>query len=409
MRAGNWLPWVLAAGWAAALPFLFPGGGAVTILNQMAITIVFALSYNMLLGQGGMLSFGHAVYMGLGGYGAVHLMRAIETDAWALPLPLVPLVAGLAGLAFAALAGLVSLRRAGTTFAMISLGVAELAVALAVILVTTFGGEGGISADRTMGPAVLGSQWFTAHEVYWLVAGWTFVSALLMYLFTKTPAGRLANAVRDNAQRASFIGVSPMRARFVSFCMAGFFAGIAGGLLAINLEIVTDEALGLQTSGEILLITFLGGTGHFAGPVLGAILFTLVKTVLGLETPLWGLYTGLMFLALVMFAPGGLAGIIAAHRAPAALGRIAWLVVPYLRTGVPALAAIIGVAGMMELAMHLRESGQGDNAITLFWLAMDASSIWSWATFAALALIGGSLALRTWPEARDAWEEASTQ
>ena len=402
------VPWLLAACWIVALPYLFQGSASVTIMNQMAITVVFALSYNMLLGQGGMLSFGHAVYMGLGGYGAVHLMRAIEAQGLAIPLPLVPLAAGAAGLAFAALAGLISLRRAGTTFAMISLGIVELVVAVAVIMITVFGGEGGIGADRTMGPPVMGSQWFTAQEVYWLIAGWTFLAALAMYLFTQTPAGRLANAVRDNAQRAGFIGVSPARVRYVSFCVAGFFAGIAGGLLAINLEIVTDEALGLQMSGEILLITFLGGIGHFAGPVLGAIVFTLVKTVLGLETPLWGLYTGALFVALVMFAPGGLAGIIAAHARPAALGRVGWLAGPYLRAGVPGILAVLAVAGLMEMAFHLREAGTGDTAIMLFWLPWDTVSPVSWIVFGLVAGVGGYLAVRALPEARLAWEEAST-
>ncbi|MEM1299969.1 MAG: branched-chain amino acid ABC transporter permease [Pseudomonadota bacterium] len=402
------LPWAVAATAIVALPFTFPGGGTITILNQMAITITFALSYNMLLGQGGMLSFGHAVYMGLGGYGAVHLMRWIETDGLSIPLPLVPLAGAFVGLAFAALVGLISLRRAGTTFAMISLGVAELVVASAVIMVTIFGGEGGISADRTMGPRVFGSQWFTAAEVYWLIAGWAFVSALLMYLFTQTPAGRAANAVRDNAQRAAFLGISPARTRFVSFCASGVFAGIAGALLAINLEIVTDEALGLQTSGEILLVTFLGGVGHFAGPVLGAIAFTLVKTVIGLETPFWGLYTGALFVVLVMFAPRGLAGIIADHLDAVRRGQLGKLMVPYLLVTCSGLAALLGAIGLLELAFHLREAGIGKTALTLFWTGMDAAHPLPWVAFATLGVAGCVLCYRSLPTLRARLAEVRT-
>lgn len=403
------LPWAAAAFVIVALPFVFPGGGAITILNQMAITITFALSYNMLLGQGGMLSFGHAVYMGLGGYGAVHMMRWIEADGLAVPLPLVPLAGAAAGLAFAALAGLITLRRAGTTFAMISLGVVELVVALAVIMVTVFGGEGGISADRTMGPPVLGSQWFTAGEVYWLIAGWAFASALLMFLFTQTPAGRAANAVRDNAQRAAFLGISPVRTRFVSFCASGVFAGIAGALLAINLEIVTDEALGLQASGEILLVTFLGGVGHFAGPILGAIAFTLVKTVIGLETPLWGLYTGALFVILVMFAPRGLAGVVEAHLVIIRTGRWQRLISPYVLVVGFGLIGLLGCFGLLELAFHLREAGVGESMLTLFWSEMDAAHPTPWLIFGTVAIAGCVLCARSLPTLRFRLAEASVQ
>ncbi|MGI9493344.1 MAG: branched-chain amino acid ABC transporter permease, partial [Geminicoccaceae bacterium] len=118
--------------WAAfgllllVLPFAFASPVAVTIMNQMGISIVFALSYNMLLGQGGMLSFGHAVYFGLGGFFAVHIMNFVDYDGWPIPLPFLPLLGGLFGLIFAIIVGSFSTRRAGTVFAMISLGIGEL-------------------------------------------------------------------------------------------------------------------------------------------------------------------------------------------------------------------------------------------------------------------------------------------
>ena len=111
----NWLglaPWGCAAVVLAVLPFVFGSGAGLTVLNQMAITIIFALAYNMLLGQGGMLSFGHAVYMGLGGFFCVHLMNQVEFNELWLPLPLLPLFGGLFGLAFAVIVGSFSTRRA---------------------------------------------------------------------------------------------------------------------------------------------------------------------------------------------------------------------------------------------------------------------------------------------------------
>jgi len=132
--------------------------------------------------------------------------------------------------------GSFSTREAGTVFAMISLGVGELIAACSLIFVAFFGGETGVSADRTYGLPVFGVEFLRQSEVYYLIAGWLLISALLMYLFTRTPMGRMANAVRDNAERAGFLGYSARRVRFYSFIFSGFFAGIAGGLFAVNYD-----------------------------------------------------------------------------------------------------------------------------------------------------------------------------
>ena len=124
------LPWLLAALLLLVLPTVFPSNSALTIMNQMAITIVFALAYNMLLGQGGMLSFGHAVYMGVGGFMCVHIMNYVEVNEAPVPLPLLPIFGGLFGLGLASIVGSFSTRKAGTVFAMISLGVGELIAAV---------------------------------------------------------------------------------------------------------------------------------------------------------------------------------------------------------------------------------------------------------------------------------------
>ncbi len=186
------LPWGVAAVVLMVLPFIFGSGAGLTVLNQMAITIIFALAYNMLLGQGGMLSFGHAVYMGLGGFFCVHLMNRVEYDGLWLPLPLLPLFGGLFGLVFAVIVGTFSTRRAGTVFAMISLGVGELIAACSIIIVAFFGGEEGVSADRTMGPALFGIDFASQRQVYYLSACWLLISAAAMYLYSRTPVGRMA-------------------------------------------------------------------------------------------------------------------------------------------------------------------------------------------------------------------------
>ncbi len=402
------LPWIVVAVFLLAMPYLFPSRGAITIMSDMAITVVFALSYNMLLGQGGMLSFGHAVYMGAGGFMCVHIMGYVEDYSLPLPLPLLPLFGGLFGLGLATIVGAFSTRSAGTVFAMISLGVGELIAACSIIIVAFFGGEEGVSGDRTYGLPFFGVEFLSKIEVYYLIAFWMMLSALLMYLFSRTPVGRMANAVRDNPERAEFLGYSARRVRFISFCAAGFFAGVAGGLFAINFEILTGENLNLLLSGEILLITFLGGVGFFFGPILGAILFTLLKTVLGLQTELWQLYLGALFVATVMYFPGGLAGILMMHAPSWKLRRLNLLLVPYLKTLVPATIAVLAAASFIEIMFHRRHAAVGDEEMTLFWISFDSHAVLPTALSLILALGGFWLARRFAPEMAEAWHRSIT-
>jgi branched-chain amino acid transport system permease protein len=401
------LPWIAGAALLLVLPLIFSASSAITIMNQMAITIVFALAYNMLLGQGGMLSFGHAVYMGLGGFMCVHLMNYVEADDWAIPLPLLPLFGGLFGLGVATLIGAFSTRRAGTVFAMISLGIGELVAACSVIIVVFFGGEEGVSGDRTWGPPVFGYEFIQQIEVYYLTAFWLLASAFAMYLFSRTPVGRMANAVRDNPERAEFLGYSARWVRYYSFCGAGFFAGVAGGLFAVNYEILTEENLNLATSGSILLVTFLGGAGFFVGPIIGAIVFTLLQTVLGLETDLWALYVGALFVVTVMFFPQGLTGLLAMHAPALRRRRLGGLAVPYLKTFLPGLVGLLGCAGLIEMIFHARNAAPGDEEMALYWMTFDSHGFSAWVVAAALGLGGVWLAARMAPEAKAAWDAAN--
>ena len=411
MRAGSMqislMPWVIGAVILMVMPFVFNANSAITIMNQMAITIVFALSYNMLLGQGGMLSFGHAAYMGIGGFASMHIVNM--TDFFAMvPLPLLPVFGGLVGMALAIVVGSFSTRKAGTVFAMISLGVGELIAASSVIIVVFFGGEEGISGDRTYGLPFLGVEFIRQIEVYYLTAFWLFVSAVLMYLFSRTPIGRMANAVRDNPERAEFLGYSARWVRFHSFVASGFFAGIAGALFAVNYEILTEENLNLATSGSILLIAFLGGVGFFFGPIIGAVVFTLLQTVLSLETELWQLYVGALFVATVMFFPGGLAGLIMMHAPVARLGRLRTLAVPYLKTLVPAALATAAIAALIEMIFHIRNSTAGDTEMTLFWITFDSHAILPWVVAGAIAAGGLWVVRKTSPDLVETWHQANS-
>ena len=400
------LPWALAAVAAVALPFVLPGGFALSLLCRMAIAIVFALSFNMLLGQGGMLDFGHAVFLGFGGFLALHALRLADAGWW-VPAPVLPLVGAAGGLVAAMLAGWVATRRAGTAFAMITLGVAELAVALVLLFPGIFGGEEGISGDRSAGPRLLGFDFGTQTQAYAVIAAWAWAAALLMWLFTRTPLGRLANAVRDNPERVAFLGYDPARVRLLVFALSGLFAGMAGGLVALNDEIATSTNMGSEASGSVLLMTFIGGIGIFWGPVLGAVLITLLSVALSTVTDAWQLYSGLLFVAMVVWAPGGIAGILAAHGPVLRAGRMGRLGPTYLVT-LPGFAlALAGVAGVSELAFRLQAVRNGASPRPVLGFAVDPSAPWPWLLAVAMLAAGAVWLHRTAPQARAAWQAAT--
>ncbi len=402
--------WLAAAALLAVLPHV-PGldtSFGRSLLSQMGIAAVFALSYNLLLGETGLLSFGHAVYFGLGAYAAIHLMRAIE-GGLALPIPLVPLAGAAGGLAAGVVFGALTTRRAGVVFALISLGVGELVFAAMRMLQGFSGGEEGITANRGAGPHVLGIAFATQLAIYYVIAFWALVAAALMRAFVRTPVGRMCNAVRDNPQRAEFVGYSAQRVRFVAFAVAATFAGLAGGLHAINYEIVAAEAVGAARSGSVLLMAYVGGVNHFFGPVLGAVTVTWLQVSLSDYTAAWQLYLGLFFMAIVLYAPGGLAGLLALH-APVVRTRAFRAVLgSYLAAGVPALALALGAVALLEFNYRLSTQPEAGARLRLFGLDLDLSRPWPWLASIALLAIGWGGLRRAVPLVAAAWQRAGDE
>ena len=171
-NVGRFVVWTLFALVLVVTPLMFDSNLALTMASQMGIAIVACLSYNMLLGQGGMLSFGHAVYTGLASFVAIHLLN--KAGATGLPVSLIPLLGGFAGLGFAVLLGFVTTKKAGTPFAMITLGIGELVFAMSLMVPEFFGGEGGVSANRVVGKPVMGISFGPQVQVYYLLAVYTF-------------------------------------------------------------------------------------------------------------------------------------------------------------------------------------------------------------------------------------------
>jgi branched-chain amino acid transport system permease protein len=385
---GRLIVWGLFALVLIFAPLIFTSGLSTMMLAQMGIAIIACLSYNMLLGQGGMLSFGHAVYTGLGSYLAIHSLNIASKGILAIPVSVVPLIGGVAGLGFAALFGYVTTKKAGTPFAMITLGMAELVFAMSLMFSEFFGGEAGISSNRVMGPPFFGITFGSAIQVYYLIAIYTFFSVALMFAFTRTPLGRMLNAVRDNPERVEFIGYNSQRVRYMAFIISGFFAGIAGGLGAILFEIVTAEVVHGTRSGAYLFFTFLGGATFFFGPIIGAVLMVLAFVLLSEFTKAWLLYLGLIFLFMVMYAPGGIASLIMMNLRVAAFGFLRKLWVSYLGLAVCALIILLGAGAMIEMLYHLQLNVALGSQMKFVGIALDAKGLDSWLAAGFALLIG---------------------
>jgi branched-chain amino acid transport system permease protein len=390
LNIGRWIVWGLFAAVLLVAPMLFTSSLSQTMLSQMGIAIIVCLSYNMLLGQGGMLSFGHAVYSGLGSFLAIHTLNMVSKGNLPLPVSLLPIVGGLAAMVFAILLGWVTTKKAATPFAMITLGIGELVWASSLMFPEFFGGEGGVSGNRVAGPARFGITFGPQIQLYYLIAFYTFVCTGLMFAFTRTPLGRMINAVRDNPERVEFVGYDTQKVRYIVFIIAAFFAGISGGLAALNFEIVTSEVVGGPRSGAYLLFTFLGGATFFFGPIIGAILMVLAFVLLSELTKAWLLYLGLVFLFMVMYAPGGIASLIMMNLRVAAFGRLKELWVSYLALAVTAFIVLLGAAAMIEMVYHLKLNTALGPELQFLGMTLNAQGLNSWfgAAFVMLTGIG---------------------
>ena len=377
LNVGRAIVWTSFAVILLVAPLIFTSSLSQTMLSQMGIAIIVCLSYNILLGQGGMLSFGHAVYSGMGSFLAIHTLNQVS-GGWPLPVSLIPIVGGVASMLVAILLGWVTTKKAATPFAMITLGIGELVWAMSLMFPEFFGGEGGVSGNRVVGAKTLGITYGPQIQLYYLIAVYTFISTALMFAFTRTPLGRMLNAVRDNPERVEFVGYDTQKVRYLSFIIAAFFAGISGGLAALNFEIVTSEVVSGNRSGAYLLFTFLGGATFFFGPILGGILMVLAFVLLSEFTKAWLLYLGLIFLFMVMYAPGGVASLIMMNLRVALFGHLRKLWVGYLALGVTALMVLLGAATMIEMLYHLQLNAALGSELIFLGAKLDSKGFNSW-------------------------------
>ncbi|WP_372658005.1 branched-chain amino acid ABC transporter permease [Hydrogenophaga sp.] len=378
------LPWLLSMG----------------LLNaaiQMLIAALFASAYNVVCGQAGMLSFGHAAYFGVGAFATVHAMNALG-GAGLVPTPLLPLAGALGGLLVGGAAGWFSTQRTGTYFAMITLAIAELLHSIAPHLKSVFGGEAGVSSMRM--PS-LGLGFGSTTEVYYLTLIWVLASLLLLYLYTRTPLGRLAMGLRENRHRLAFLGYDVHKLSVLVFALSAMFSGIAGGLQVVSNEAANYVLFESTLSAAAVLNTYIGGVGTFLGPALGAALMTFFGYAVSDLTQSWLLYQGILFVVVMMFMPQGLAGLI---RGAVLLWRRVgpWRVLPVLLGFFSATMLLAsGTAFLVEMLRRLfsrdyRAMLSADPAvpwppIPLYGVEWAPAAFLTWAIPLVLLVVGGVL------------------
>jgi branched-chain amino acid transport system permease protein len=300
----------------AALPEIATGlklPSLVGLSTQVLIYAIAAMSLNLILGYGGMVSFGHAAFFGLGGYtaGILYQLFSDNTDVMGVPVGSnALLVVLMAALVVGALAGAVigglSLRTRGVPFIMITLAFAQMLFFLFVSLKTYGGDDGLMMRRRDVLPLVnTGSETTYYYVCLALAAAWLVLTACIV----RSQFGFVLAGLRQNERRMAAIGVSPYSYKLVAFVIASAGAALAGALMANELRFVSPDVMHWTKSGELMMMVILGGSGTLFGPLLGAAAMMILETSLAARTENWQLYLGIILLAIVMLTRGGLAGL----------------------------------------------------------------------------------------------------
>ena len=290
----------------------------ITLATRMAILALAAVGLNFALGLGGLVSFGHAAFFGLGGYAAgilaTHAFNAEPLLLWPIEIPgsnSMPVI-WLTAIAVSALValpiGAISLRTTGVYFIMITLAFAQMIYYFAISW-PAYGGEDGLSIYVRNGfPGVNTLNPLT----FFLICYTLLIVALFLFaVFKDSRFGAALQAARQNETRVAAVGIAPYRIRLAAFVISGAIAGLAGALFADLNRFVSPSMLSWQMSGELIVLIILGGTGRLFGPVAGAMIFVLVEYFLGGITERWQFFLGLTLLVVVLFARGGFIGLVA--------------------------------------------------------------------------------------------------
>ncbi len=299
----------LAAVIALTAPlWLEPAGLYQYIGIEVAIWLIYALGFNLLFGYSGLHSFGHGAYLGVGAYAFGLYQLHVEVGLWG-GLVAAMLAAGLAG----ALVGACVSHRRGIYFALLTIAFGQVFWFSAIKLHWLTGGEDGLlnipRPDLSLGVVRVDLNDNTSF--YYFVLIFLALTVLLMWRMVNAPFGRALQAIRQNELRARFVGYEVWRFKWMAFLISAMIAGLAGGLFAMAQQSAYPDVMSLHQSGLIVMMVLVGGgLVSFWGPVLGVLLYFLARDILGGLTETWLLWFGLLFVAMVMFKPEGLAGVL---------------------------------------------------------------------------------------------------
>lgn len=305
-----------------ALPWFLPLiGGYSELATSIVIFGVLALGFDILVGFTGFLSFGHAAFWGIGSYTAgLYLLHVANQSLVAMLCSVIVVTV------VAFVLALITLRRSGIYFAILTLAFAEMFYFLALSPLSGItGGDNGLTGIPD--PQLLGALTLESMGLYAFTAAWAFLSIYLARRIKRSPYGLMLRAIKTNETRLTYTGINVFRYKVMAFVISGMFGGLAGSLATLHETYVAVSSLHWTTSGEIVMMAVVGGFGTLVGPMIGAGIVLYLENVLSALTAQWYLILGLIFMAFVIFLPGG---VMEAGR---------WLVNACRRSGKPKFAA----------------------------------------------------------------------
>jgi branched-chain amino acid transport system permease protein len=294
----TWIALALAAAACLAVPWIISNDYYVNLASQILIYALLALSLNLLLGYGGMVSLGHAAFLGLTGYSTVLLVLAGHDQLTTAILSVV------FSTACGALFGLLSLRASGIGFLMITLALGQIVWGIAYRANELTGGDNGITLPAR--PVPFGIDINSAANFYYFTLIVFAIALFCIWRLTRSPFGAALCGTRDQPRRMSMLGHNVWMIQWLTFVIASFWGSIAGLLYIYYNLFMSPHAISLQQSAEALLMAILGGASTLSGPIIGAVIITIVKNVVSTYVERWNILLGLIFVVVIMFMPSGL-------------------------------------------------------------------------------------------------------
>jgi len=296
----HYLPWIIYFVFFVGIVVVNPGAHYIHLVARVIIFSLYAVAFNLLYGTTGLVSFGHALFYGIGAYVTGMLVKATGPEYF-----LVYILLGAVGAAFVSFfIGLLTLRLTGIYFTMLTLAFAQLVWGLTFKLYNFTGGDDGIQAISK--PALLTGGVTKYYLFSFLVVT---VCIYVLWRIRMSPFGSVLNSIRQNPQRITFLGLNVYKNQLKAYIVSAFFAGVAGGLYAGLDGSIHPDMLHWPTSGNAILMATIGGMGTFFGPVVGAGILTGLEEIVGKYTEYWSFYIGIVVLFVVLLFPNGVLGI----------------------------------------------------------------------------------------------------